>query len=57
MVATHQQDGRQVLGQHLQPGHVEGAGHGPLPGQRQAPVHRGKQTLRVSSDTSLFSLR
>lgn len=57
MVATHQQDGRQVLGQHLQPGHVEGAGHRPLPGQRQAPVHRGKQTLRVSSDTSLFSLR
>lgn len=32
MVAAHQDDGWQVLGQHLQPGHVESAGHGTLPG-------------------------
>lgn len=36
VVAAHQEDGRQVLGQHFQPGHVQSAGHRALPGQRQA---------------------
>lgn len=31
VVAAHQQDGRQVLGQGFQPGHVESAGHRTLP--------------------------
>lgn len=35
VVATHQEDGRQVLRQRLQPGHVQGAGHRALPGQWQ----------------------
>lgn len=37
VVAAHQEDGRQILGQHLQPGHIQSTGHGSLPGQRQAP--------------------
>lgn len=41
MVAAHEEDRRQVFGQHLQPGHVEGAGHRPLPGQRQASARDG----------------
>lgn len=35
VVAAHQEDGRQVLGQHLKPGHVQGAGHCTLSGQWQ----------------------
>lgn len=45
VVAAHQQDGRKVLGQHLQPGHVQSAGHGALPGQRQTPAHRERNTV------------
>lgn len=44
MVPAHQQDGGQILGQHLQPGHVESAGHGPLPGQRQTPAGAREDT-------------
>lgn len=45
VVAAHQEDGWQVLGEHLQPGHVQGAGHRPLPGQRQAPAIWKKYVL------------
>lgn len=38
MVAAHKQDGGQIPGQDLQPGHVQSAGHGTLPGQRQTPA-------------------
>lgn len=43
VVATHQEHRGQVFGQHLQPGHVERAGHSTLPGQWQAPGQRTQQ--------------
>lgn len=45
MVSTHQQEGGQVLGQNLQPGHVQGAGHGTFPSQWQAPAQKTKTTV------------
>lgn len=38
VVATHQKHGWQVLRQSLQPGHIQSARHGALPGQRQTPA-------------------
>ena len=38
VVPPDQQQRRDVPGQRLQPAHVEGAGHGALPGQGHAPV-------------------
>ena len=43
MVASYQEEGRQVLGQSLQPGHVESTGYGSLSGQGHAP---GREILR-----------
>ena len=40
VVSAHQQDGWQLLGQCLQPGHVESTGHCSLSGQRKASAQR-----------------
>lgn len=43
MVAPHQENGWQLFGQCVQPAHVEGTGHGALPGQRHAPAGQGRE--------------
>lgn len=48
MVSTNQENRREVLGQSVQPGHVQGTGHGSFPGQGHAPVRQRKRAVGVS---------
>lgn len=43
VVATHQEDWRQVLRQCFQPGHVQSTRHCPLSGQWQTPAQRKRK--------------
>lgn len=40
MVSTNQEDRREVLGQCVQPGHVQGTGHCPFSCQRHTPIRQ-----------------
>lgn len=48
VVSSHQQDGGQVLGQNLQPGHVQSAGYRPLPCQGQTPAEIKRQEKKAA---------
>lgn len=47
MVTANQQDRREVLGQSVQPGHVQGTGHCPFPGQGHTPVRQREHVVSV----------
>lgn len=51
VVSSDQQQRRQIFGQRLQPAHVEGAGHRPLPGQRHASAQRPTRLVQNNSGT------
>lgn len=48
MVTTNQENRREVLGQSVQPGHVQGTGHCSFSGQGHTPIRQRERVHLVS---------